>query len=287
MKTTVQIILSCFIGLALWSCSSETDAYAKLVSEWQGREIVFPNIMTDVLTGDTIDLSDADFTILTYVDSIGCVSCRMKLPLWKEVINSLDSISDATINVLFIVNSNDKSMMSYILKRDSYDYPVYLDKGNSFGIINGISENTSFHSFLLDKYNNVLAIGNPALNNKITSLYKSIISGERTVSISHEGVIKVNKHNIDLGSVPSENEITKQFQIHNEGNDTVYIRNILSSCHCTDAIVHSDKIPPKAHIDAMVRFSADSISGIFNNTIQIFYVGFEYPSIIQLSGNVL
>lgn len=133
-------------------------------------------------------------------------------------------------------------MMSYIIKRDSYDYPVYLDKGNSFGIINGISENTSFHSFLLDKYNNVLAIGNPVLNNKITSLYKSIISGERTVSISHEGVIKVNKHNIDLGSVPSENEITKQFQIHNEGNDTVYIRNILSSCHCTDAIVHSTPI---------------------------------------------
>lgn len=81
MKTTVQIILSCFIGLALWSCSSDTDAYAKLVSEWQGREIVFPDIMTDVLTGDTIDLSEADFTILTYVDSMGCVSCRMKLPL--------------------------------------------------------------------------------------------------------------------------------------------------------------------------------------------------------------
>ena len=48
MKTTVQIILSCFIGLALWSCSSKTDAYAKLVSEWQGREIVFPDIKTDV-----------------------------------------------------------------------------------------------------------------------------------------------------------------------------------------------------------------------------------------------
>lgn len=99
-KTIIQILLSFFTGVALWSCSSETDAYAKLVSEWHGREIVFPDIMTDILTGDTIDISDADFTILTYVDSVGCISCRMKLHLWKEIISSLDSISDATVNVL-------------------------------------------------------------------------------------------------------------------------------------------------------------------------------------------
>ncbi len=176
--------------------------------------------------------------------------------------------------------------MSYILKRDSYDYPVHLDKENVFSIINGLSDNMSIHSFLLDKYNKVLAIGNPVLNNKIISLYKSIISGEKVVSVSNKAIVKVTNHNIDLGSVPLWVERNKQFQIRNEGNDTICIRNILSSCHCTDIIVHSKKIPPKAQIDAMVRFSADSISGIFNNTIQIFYDDFEYPSIIQIYGNV-
>ena len=58
-KSVIQIILMFLASITLWSCASETDAYAKFVSEWQGRKIMFPDVMTDVVTGDTIDLSDA------------------------------------------------------------------------------------------------------------------------------------------------------------------------------------------------------------------------------------
>ncbi len=39
-KSVIQIILMFLASITLWSCASETDAYARLVSEWQGREIV-------------------------------------------------------------------------------------------------------------------------------------------------------------------------------------------------------------------------------------------------------
>ena len=104
-KSVIQIILMFLASITLWSCASETNAYARLVSEWQGREIVFPEVMTDFLTGDTIDLSDADFTILTYVDSTGCTGCKMKLPIWKEFFSSLDLIvGERFFNALFVVN---------------------------------------------------------------------------------------------------------------------------------------------------------------------------------------
>ncbi len=56
------------IMFILSSCSKsfEKERFQKIVEEWQGKEIVLPDDMTDFLTGDTIDLSDADFTILTY-----------------------------------------------------------------------------------------------------------------------------------------------------------------------------------------------------------------------------
>ena len=76
-------ILYLLLLLILCACSrpSETERYAAIVKEWQGKEIKLPHVMTDALTGDTIDLSDTDFIILTYVDSVGCTSCKMKLPL--------------------------------------------------------------------------------------------------------------------------------------------------------------------------------------------------------------
>lgn len=81
MITQCRYIILTIAGLILWSCSTDKSDYTKLVSEWQGKEIVFPDVMTDLLTGDTIDMSDADFTILTYVDSAGCTGCKMKLPI--------------------------------------------------------------------------------------------------------------------------------------------------------------------------------------------------------------
>lgn len=80
---------------SIHSCKSDKDRIAEIVEYWQGREIKFPEVMTDFLTGDTIDLSEADFTIFNYVDSVGCTGCKMKMPIWLEFLNSLDSSTNS------------------------------------------------------------------------------------------------------------------------------------------------------------------------------------------------
>ena len=56
-----------------------------------------------VLGKDTIDFSfvDADYKVLTYIDSMGCASCKLQLPRWKEWVHEVDSLTDGKVPFLF------------------------------------------------------------------------------------------------------------------------------------------------------------------------------------------
>ena len=72
----------------LVSCQeSKEEAMFRLVNEWNGKEINFPSHSTFTVFGkDTVDFSftDANYKVLTYIDSVGCASCKLQLPRWKE-----------------------------------------------------------------------------------------------------------------------------------------------------------------------------------------------------------
>ena len=88
-------ILSLFCLLC--SCKeSEKEKIARLVREWDGKEISFPSHSVFTIQGkDTIDFSfaDAEYKIVTYVDSVGCTSCKLQLPRWKEFMHEVDSLA--------------------------------------------------------------------------------------------------------------------------------------------------------------------------------------------------
>lgn len=286
MNTLWRHIFAISFGLMSWGCTHDNSGYESLVAQWQGKEITLPPAMTDALTGDTIDLSAADFTILTYVDSAGCVGCRMKLPLWKELFNSIDSVTDAAVAMLMIVNPADKREVIYQLKHDNYNHPVYVDSADQVNTDNRFPDGLSMRSFLIDRSHKVVATGNPLYHPEIASLYRSIISGEYSLSESFDSFVKVVGHSIDLGTVAVGEEQTRHFKIINGGNDTVRVRTVIPSCHCTEAALPTDVIPPKSHIDGTIKFREDSVIGTFNNSVHIFYVGFEYPSVVQIYGCV-
>ena len=69
----------------LVSCSeSREEAVYRLVKEWTGKEIKFPEHSVFTVQGkDTVDFTfqDADYKVLVYVDSVGCTSCKLQLPI--------------------------------------------------------------------------------------------------------------------------------------------------------------------------------------------------------------
>lgn len=208
--------------------------------------------MTDLLTGDTIDLSDTDFTIVTYVDSAGCTACKMKLPLWKKFFNSFDTITEATVTMLMIVSPVDEREVIYAIKRDDYRYPVYIDSANHINSKNRFPEDIALRTFLLDRSHRVITIGHPIIHPGIAALYRAIISGEYSLSLSLNSIVSIDRNSIDLGTVPTGEERTGRLKITNGGNDTVFIRKVITSCHCTEATIPSGAIPPNSHIDGEV-----------------------------------
>jgi hypothetical protein len=87
-----------FFSLLIFSCQTDKkkENITQLVTEWQGKEIVFPKniVFTRYLTDTTnYRVPDSDYKILVYVDSTGCTSCKLQLSKWKEWIAYTDSIT--------------------------------------------------------------------------------------------------------------------------------------------------------------------------------------------------
>lgn len=56
------------------------------MQEWKGREILYPNDMHFFMQGrDTLNAdSICMYKIITYIDSIGCMSCKLGLSQWQD-----------------------------------------------------------------------------------------------------------------------------------------------------------------------------------------------------------
>jgi len=63
------------------SCGdSKRKAYEEAIVEWTGKEILFPDSMR-LVGGGMIAKPEADFTIVSYYDSVGCAECKLRLSL--------------------------------------------------------------------------------------------------------------------------------------------------------------------------------------------------------------
>ena len=163
------------------SCqNSPQEHITQLVEEWQGKEVRFPEnpVFTRQLS-DTVDyrIPETEYKVLVYVDSIGCTSCKLQLPQWKEFIAYVDSVSGGKIPFLFFFQSKDNKELRYILKRDNFRLPVCVDSQNEFGKLNRFPNEQMFQTFLLDQDNRVKVIGNPIHNLSVKELYLKEIEG--------------------------------------------------------------------------------------------------------------
>ena len=105
MKNRILLIILTTLLILCISCrESDQERVARLVQEWQGKEIIFPEgLVFTRFVKDTVDyrIPEAEYKVVVYVDSIGCTSCKLKLPEWKKLITHIDSLTDSNIPFLF------------------------------------------------------------------------------------------------------------------------------------------------------------------------------------------
>lgn len=283
-----SLLALCF----LYSCGSrKRENIESLLQTWSGKEILFPANPTFVIQGkDTVDFSMfGKFKILTYVDSIGCVSCKLQLGKWKTLMEEMNNAEGDSVRFLFFFSPEKRRDFLGTLKSDNFIYPICIDDENRLNKLNHFPSNdAAFHTFLLDKDNKVLAIGNPIHNPKIKELYIKIVRGERIELENESKEIKTevatDKASISLGSFDWQEEQKVVFTLKNIGDKPLIIQDVNTSCGCTSVNYSKEPIQPHGEIALEVVYKADHPEH-FSKTITVYCNTESSPIKLSISGN--
>lgn len=279
-------LIMCVMMLA--SCKeSREEAMLRLVSEWKEKEVKFPEHSVFTVQGkDTVDFEfrHADYKVVTYIDSVGCTSCKLQLPRWKELLAEVDSLMDGSVPFLFYFHPKDMKELRYLTRRDRFTYPVCFDEKDEFNRLNRFPKEMMLQTFLLDKDNKVLAIGNPVLNPKVKELYVSLITG-RKENHSPENVtqVSVNQSVVDFGQFPMSEQKSHCFGLTNTGNHLLVVQDVVTSCSCTKVEYSKEPVRPGETLEVKVSYEAEE-AGRFNKTVTVYCNAETSPLRLTIKG---
>lgn len=277
------IILSC-------KNNDSNKKIAKIVQQWQNKEIIFPDDMTFTKYGiDTIEFKvpSTSYKILMYVDSIGCTSCKLQLHKWKEFISELDSLTNSSFPVIFFFHPKDMREISYLLKRDGIEIPICIDLDDELNALNNFPSSQEFQTFLLNEENKVVYIGNPILNTRVKEMFLSEVSNSPYIAstslTSRNTQIMADKTEFDLGSIQKGSAKTISVPIKNIGESPFVIFDTRASCGCTHIEYEKRPLLPDSTIQISITYNADDM-GHFNKTVSLYGNIDKSPLIIKLKG---
>ena len=260
----------------------------RLVNEWNGKEIIFPSHSTFTVQGkDTVDFSfaDADYKVLTYIDSVGCASCKLQLPRWKEWVHEVDSLTGGKVPFIFYFHPKDMKELRYLTRRDGFSYPVCFDEKDELNRLNRFPTEMTFQTFLLDRDNRVVAIGNPVHNPKVKDLYLSLMTGKETSKTTGTTTtVAVNQTTIDFGSFQKTEKQERSFVLINTGNQLLVIQDVTTSCGCTKVDYSKEPVRPSGTLELKVIYEAEQAEH-FNKAITVYCNAENSPLRLTIKGN--
>jgi hypothetical protein len=168
------LVLS-MICLATLSCQN-SEKQKKLKEEtavyehWINKKIELPQ--TTVNDTDCINcrpgmFSDRKGNMIISVFDIGCSSCMETLDNWKKFITLMDK---RHVKVAFIIPPELVEM--YKRQKQLFaGLTLYFDKDYKFIETNQISPEKALQTFLIDKDNKIVILGNPVANAGIRDIY--------------------------------------------------------------------------------------------------------------------
>ena len=288
MVQALKWFLGLCVCLLVSSCEeSDKERLSRLVQEWEGKEILFPAHSTFTIQGkDTVDFDfkGAAYTIVTYIDSVGCTSCKLQLHRWKELVKEVDSLTNGDVPFLFYFHPKDIKELRYLTRRDAFAYPVCFDEKDDFNRLNRFPSEMMFQTFLLDKENRVIALGNPIQNPKVKELYLNLIKGMgESTSKERLTTVSINSTVIDFCSFPKEEKQERSFILTNTGNGLLVIQDIVTSCGCTKVEYSKEPVRPGETLEVKVIYEAEQAEH-FNKTVTVYCNADNSPLRLAVKG---
>lgn len=286
----MKYIIFVILALVIFSCrNSQRESILTTLQEWEHKEIRFPSHSIFTIQGrDTVDFQlQEKFKIITYIDSLGCLSCKLHLSEWRNLIHTMDSIYPNKVQFLFYFSPKKRTEIYQTLLADRFKYPVCIDDQDSINKLNHFPSNMALQTFLLDKRNNVLAIGNPIYNPKIKNLFLEIIAG-KNIDLSSDAKrltsVTYDINVLDMGTFDWQEEYCKELFLKNIGKELLVIDGISSSCGCITVEYSKEPVRLGDRLRFKVKYKAEHPEH-FNKTITIYCNTKNSPIQLMVTGN--
>ena len=247
----------------------------KIVIEWTGKQIVFPDSVTCLSVGkDTTCIlpESTPFKILVYTDSSGCTSCKLRLYMWNKLIEEAKAEMPELVNFQFYFQPKNLNELKVLFRRDAFTYPSYIDTKSELNRLNNLPTNDKFQTFLLDKDNKVVSIGNPTNNPQVWELYRKIIKGEEATQADAPiatTTVEIENTEMELKNLKLKQATTTTFTVKNTGDAPLLIKHVDASCGCTVPRWTKQPVLPNKSTDIEVQVTPD-VEGYFRKVVNIY-----------------
>ena len=293
MKTKLCIIIG--IVLCLVSCkqSRQKNLLVDLLQDWQGKEIIIPDSMYTILGGRNLgDVFAYEYTILNYVDSAGCLGCNLRFREWNILLKEFQDWKCQVMPLFVFYPGNAMKIREIrdLAKSNAIDYPIVIDTLNVVNKLNLFPEDARFHTFLLDKDNKVLAVGNPVLNPMIKDLYLKIMRDENSL-IEEDGKkvitsISLVETVLSMGDFAWQKKQQDTFKLKNTGEKPLVIQDVITSCGCLTVDYPQEPVQPGKEAVLRMTYRADN-PGHFNRVVTVYCNAENSPIKLRVSGNAM
>ncbi len=277
------VAIGLFVFVWGFACNADKDVHA-LVKYWTERKIEIPSQCVFVVNAvDTVVLDNKHiFSIVNYIDSIGCIRCKSQLPTWKNFIDEIRSIFGDKISVMLFMHPHKLVDAKYAIQKDTFPYPICIDLNDELNKLNHFPDDDRFRCFLLDENNRVVLIGNPVHNPKIKDLYIRTIYEKLGISTKPNASKNAQ---INLGILSKNESKTVKFEIKNSDKETLQIDSIFTSCECTKAIIDKTRIPKNESAFLSVTYTPDG-TGSFYREVYAKISGEDSQRVFVIEGKV-
>lgn len=173
LKWGVLICMTVAIGITAWVTTHSDDTLKQQILEMQGKTINLNLKNTDVYyNGKDTLYNHADAKrLVVYIDSLSCSTCFLNNMMTYYDIN--DSLVNKGGHLIVILHPKHAKIEEIEEKVVADKYPFYciIDGNNEFLSTNNIPDNNLLHSFMLDKNDKIILVGDPTRNSKMKELF--------------------------------------------------------------------------------------------------------------------
>ena len=173
-----RIICLLIFLMAIRGChDSNSEKIESTISAMHGKEISIPLDSFQCYTGlkerPITHNEQSKYKLVVFIDSTECSSCALEnMHEWDSYVHLSDSLKNK-FNIDFIISPKPTEVELAKIKilAENFKHAIYIDAQNAFQKANPIiPTDKMYHTFLLDKENKIILVGNPIHNKKIHQL---------------------------------------------------------------------------------------------------------------------